>query len=59
MNLSSFSNVYCTESKATGTGTEDSRLCRCEMNAVLFFTIQRVFKRPLNEDKASGGCHRF
>ena len=57
MHLSSFSNVYCTESKATG--TEDSRLCRCEMNAVLFFTIQRVFKRPLNEDKAPGGCHRF
>ena len=29
-----------------------------EMNAVLFL-VQRVFKRPLNEDKASGGCHRF
>ncbi len=29
-----------------------------EINAFLF-PVQRVFKRPLNEDKASGGCHRF
>ncbi len=24
-----------------------------------FFPVQQVFKRPLNEDKASSGCHRF
>ncbi len=29
-----------------------------EMNTVLFLD-QRVFKRLPNEDKASGGCHRF
>ncbi|WP_342515341.1 hypothetical protein MKY34_19120 [Sporosarcina sp. FSL K6-1522] len=29
-----------------------------EMNAVLF-PVQWVFKHLLNEDKASGGCHRF
>ena len=30
-----------------------------EMNEVLFYPVQQVFERPLNEDKASGGCHRF
>ncbi len=38
---------------------EDSRLYRWLDECGFVFLFQRVFKRLLNEDKASDGCHKF